>query len=417
MSRTPPDVRGSFADRWTAITTVTPYGSRRFIDRRGSCLNFVGNAISREPTPTQDYTRIKIGDVGFVRCGQFHLLFSAGSPLGERQLGRDVPDKFEPLNVGTPVSGEPRKPDCLRTSTVRHIGAGLGTTEFISRYVPSLGTPSTSFSKNAPPRLLERRVSFSFDLTGDCGAALVTMYPTRSEDCHEQSEREFAAYTERHYESWVDFSRRKHGGANVHPFLVSGFDMTKNFAIMAYLRDGTSQRGDFRDFPMFGSTFASFEGTWRANLTPYTNHGPHQRAIHTSPSHSEDAGSLANEYDQCVFIRYYTMRTRGWWMVFRKKLVQVDTGLRGPGSGDNRGDTSPGPTTRSSGGSSTTGGGNSLEGQKGPTTGGTDSEPDVVVQDSQDVRSLPCFLFSTLIFAFRMRDMTFGISLQITYSR
>ena len=104
-------------------------------------------------------------------------------------------------------------------------------------------------------------------------------------------------------------------------------------------------------------------------------------------------------------------------MVFRKKLVQVGAGPRGPGSGNNRGDTSPRPTTLPSGGSSTTGSGNALKGQKGPTTGGTDSEPDVAVQNSQDVQSSPCPLFSTLTFAFRMRDMTFGMSSQITYSR
>ena len=78
----------------------------------------------REPAPT-DYTRINIGDVGFICRGQFHLLFSAGSPLGERRR-EDVTTTFEPLTVGNLVRGQPRLPGCLRTDTIREVGAGLG---------------------------------------------------------------------------------------------------------------------------------------------------------------------------------------------------------------------------------------------------------------------------------------------------
>ena len=102
-------------------------------------------AISREPAPTRTYTRISIGDVGFIRRGQFHLLFSAGSPLGERKLGDDVPPTFEALSVGIPEPLQPRMPGCLRTDTVREIGAGLGTTVSHTPYVLSLRPPSTYF--------------------------------------------------------------------------------------------------------------------------------------------------------------------------------------------------------------------------------------------------------------------------------
>ena len=79
----------------------------------------------REPAPT-NYTRVDIGDVGFIRRGQFHLLFSAGSPLGERLLGEDVPATFEQLVVGNLVHGQPRTPGCLHTDTIKEVGAGLG---------------------------------------------------------------------------------------------------------------------------------------------------------------------------------------------------------------------------------------------------------------------------------------------------
>ena len=82
------------------------------------CLS-IDTAISdsrcREPAPTSQYTHVSIGDVGFIRGGRFHLLFSAGSPLGERERGVDVPSTFEQLTVGTPESNQPRRPGCVGT--------------------------------------------------------------------------------------------------------------------------------------------------------------------------------------------------------------------------------------------------------------------------------------------------------------
>ena len=92
---------------------------------------------SREPSPTIRCPRINIGDVGFIRRGKFHLLFSAGCPLGDRQLGDDVPTTFEPLDVGTLDSSQPRKPGCLHTESVRRIETGLGVATSASLYAPS----------------------------------------------------------------------------------------------------------------------------------------------------------------------------------------------------------------------------------------------------------------------------------------
>ena len=86
------------------------------------------NSISqnlREPAPT-NYTRISIGDVGFTRDGQFHLLFSAGSPLGTRRPGIDVPEMFEELDIGTPAYKQPRLPGCICTDTVQELGNNPG---------------------------------------------------------------------------------------------------------------------------------------------------------------------------------------------------------------------------------------------------------------------------------------------------
>jgi len=142
---------------------VTP-----FIDCCGWYLKICKPTISREPAPARSYTRINIGDVGFIHRGQFHLLDSA-----------------------------------------------------------------------------------------------------------------FEAYTVRHYESWVAFARHKQYGNNVHPVLVSGVNMTRDFAMVAYSNRSTSQEpGPTIPVPMFASTSTSFRGTWRIRYLAHTNHGPQK----SSPS-------------------------------------------------------------------------------------------------------------------------------------
>ena len=78
------------------------------------------------PGPIYSYRRVRPGDVGYTRRGRFHLLSSAGTPLGSRELGTDVPHTFEPLDVGPIIPGEVHSPGYLRTNTVRQIGVDAG---------------------------------------------------------------------------------------------------------------------------------------------------------------------------------------------------------------------------------------------------------------------------------------------------
>ena len=73
-------------------------------------LLFLKSKHPREPAPIYSYKRVQPGDVGYIRRGRFHLLFSAGCPLGSRRLGVEVPDTFEPLDVGRLIYGQPRLP-------------------------------------------------------------------------------------------------------------------------------------------------------------------------------------------------------------------------------------------------------------------------------------------------------------------
>ncbi|KAF9644223.1 hypothetical protein BDM02DRAFT_1055091 [Thelephora ganbajun] len=346
---------------------VMPYGSTSFRSREWYLM--IWNPItSRQPAPTSDYTCINIGDVGFIRRGRFHLMFSAGSPLGQRQLGEDVPITFEQLNVGPLVSDEPRLSGCLRTPTVRPIGADLVDATFT-------------------PLSLEHNINFLFDLTGDRGAALVTRYSTYRKDC--LLETAFETYTKCHYESWVAFARDKLYGNDIELVLVSGVDMTRDFAMVAYSNEGTLGPNPATTFPMFASASASFRGTWRARCLPHTNHGPQQRSpppsehtIYSRPSQLGNAGGSTNEFNQCVFIRYYTMRSRKRWaMFFQTELMRASAGPHDLGSGDNGGDAYPELTVQY-GAEPTASGDEDLGGEWGPIDDGTDSDPDIVIQNA-----------------------------------
>jgi len=122
------------------------------------------HATFREPAPIHSYKRVRLGDVGYVRRGRFHLLFSAGCPLGERQLGIDVPLAFKPLSAGLIVYSQPRLPGHLSTSTVQETGVGLGASASPVPYVLSVASTSCSTS-HVHSRMLEPGVSISFELT------------------------------------------------------------------------------------------------------------------------------------------------------------------------------------------------------------------------------------------------------------
>ena len=72
---------------------------------------------AREPVPAVSLKPTQVGDMGYIRRGHFHLLFSAGCPLDERQRGVDVPLTFEPLSVEPTVySQAPANLGCLAVS-------------------------------------------------------------------------------------------------------------------------------------------------------------------------------------------------------------------------------------------------------------------------------------------------------------
>ena len=121
---------------------------------------------TREPAPLPYFKRIQLGDVGYIRRGCFHLLFSACSPLDGIQLGVNVPHTFNQLDVGPIFNTQPRLPGCLSTNTVLKTRARIRVLMDPVPYARSV--PSVFFrTLDVCSRTLELGPSISLRVTGD----------------------------------------------------------------------------------------------------------------------------------------------------------------------------------------------------------------------------------------------------------
>ena len=242
-------------------------------------------------------------------------------------------------------------------------------------------------------RTLEPGVSISFELMEKHGAALVTKYRTYREDV--ELESTFKTYTKRHYDSWVTFAYNIGHGDNIKPVLVTGVDMTRDFAMIAYSNDSSRLTSKFTiSAPMVGSSSASAWGTWRTEGLVHTNCGPQlcstPSSTQTIASGNSDTETVPDEYNQCVFVRYYTMRKRA--LMF-PTVIKAAAGPHDLGSGGRDDDELPEAEMQF----------DSQEDLDTATSlpdddGGNDrssatsigSESDIVVYNASAVRSLPC---------------------------
>ena len=354
---------------------------------------FCLSVTAREPAPLDYFKRIQLGDVGYVRRGCFHVLFSAGCPLGERQLGVDVPPTFQPLSVGPIINTQPRLPGYLSTNTVQETGVGLGASMCAVPYVRSVGSVSSS-DPDVYYRMLEPGFNVSFQLSEKQGAALVTKYPTYREDI--QREQIFEEYTKRHYDSWVAFSREAGHGNDIKPVLVTGVDMTRDFAMMSYSNNGVRLKSEFTaSIPGVASASVSAWGTWRTEGLVHTNCGPQlcrppssTQATDSTSSDNSRTEVVLDEYNQCVFVRYYTVRKRP---LLVPKVIRASAGPHDLGPGDRDDEESPLEVkSGSDSGSDIT---SSLFDDDGNDDRGSatsiDSEPGVVIHNTTAVRLLP----------------------------
>ena len=175
--------------------------------------------------------------------------------------------------------------------------------------------------------LLEPGSGISFQLTGGQGAALLTKHPTYREDV--KLGRTFEEYTKTHYDSWVEFARECGHPKDVKPIIITGVDMTRDFAMIAYSNNGNELTAEFTTS---APGAASPWGRWRTRGMVHTNCGPQPSRPPSGNSHTE---TVSNEYHQCVFIRYYTVRKR----LGIPRVIKAAAGPHdlGPGDRNNEG--------------------------------------------------------------------------------
>jgi len=303
------------------------------------------------------------------------LLFSAGCSAEGKELGVDVPRTFKQLDVGQTFTTEPRPPGHLSTNTVRQIRDRPRAS--IYPYVCSVtSVPSeTSYVRSS---LLEPGSSISFQLTGNQGAALLTKYPIYREDV--QLERTFKEYAKEHYDSWVTFARDRGHPDDIKPVLVTGVDMTRDFAMMTYSKDDNDLTVGFT---ISAPGITSPWGAWRTPGVIYTNCGPQPRR---SPIEDSRMGTDSDEYNQCLFVRYYTMRKRLWI----PRVIKAGAGPHnlGPGSPESGGGSPLEAQPNSDSGSDAVSSAFGDGGDGGGSITSVHSEEDVIVHNTTTVQTL-----------------------------
>ena len=348
-----------------------------FVARFSPVYPVLMHAITREPAPLPDFERIQPGDVGYILRGCFHLLFSAGHPLDGRQLGFDVPHTFKQLDVGPTFNTQPRLPGHLSTEAVRELPARASARAQMYPCVRSFA-PIPPRTSDVCTRMLEPGSSISFQLAGGQGAALLTKHSTYREDI--RLGRSFEEYTKTHYDSWVAFARERGYPNDIKPVLVTGVDMTRDFAMISYSNDGNDLMAEFTtSAPGVTSPW----GTWRAPGVVHTNCGPQPSRPPSGNSHSE---AVSDGYHQCVFIRYYTVRKR----LGIPRVIKAAAGPHDLGPGSHGDGESSFEVERSSDSDSDIA--QSLiddDGDDGMSSvTSIDSEPDIVMHNTTPVRSL-----------------------------
>ena len=237
--------------------------------------------------------------------------------------------------------------------------------------------------------MLEPGRSIPFRLSQGHGAILVTKYPTLREDI--QRTGTFEKYIKEHYTSWVEFASAT-GHGNINPILVTGIDRTKDFAMISYSNDDGDDDDMRSEFITSVPGEASAWGSWNttgfvhANCGPQLYFPPSTRTPSSTPSGSNDVEPVSDEYDQSVFVRYYTMRKR----LGIPKVIKAGAGYHdlGPGSREDEAlsevesQFSPDPGSDTAFDLCGDYGGNG-----GSSVTSIESEPDILIHNTTTVRS------------------------------
>ena len=209
------------------------------------------------------------GYVGYISDGGFHFLFDAGTESGSGEHNADLPPDFERLEVG-PIKRRTRLPGCLHTATIRRIGTDGGDPPSILGCVCTFPGWFVAVPLIYHHRPMEPGANMNFELAGRQGVALITDHMTYREDIERRGKAD--SHAKKYFDSWVNFAREKGHGDDAKPIFVTGVDLTKRFALIAYPDIENSLRCKF-SVGAPGSAALPVWGTWDADGLIHKNSG------------------------------------------------------------------------------------------------------------------------------------------------
>ena len=131
----------------------------------------------------------------------------------------------------------------------------------------------------------------------------MTKYPIVKEDTEALgTSRE---YVKSHHSAWVKFAKSRSNDSTRVVF-VTGVDRTKDWAVMTYSKTG-HDNVTLRFNVTGGDTSATAWGSWELESGAVSGNCGPWVPIPSTP------GVLWDDYNQCVFVRYYCMQSSSLW--------------------------------------------------------------------------------------------------------
>jgi hypothetical protein len=188
--------------------------------------------------------------------------------------------------------------------------------------------------------MLSAGAEFAFNASRSAGACLITRFKTISKDA------EFVGHLRlsflRNYKSWLAFAQERDPDIQLSDLrLVTGIDLTKDWAMLAYSENNNDFTASFQvsDPAQAGSAGLSAWGSWKASTSVHNNWGPQEVDEESDGGRQpvtdsqDSAGQSASGFTQCVFYRGYRMRTRGLGKLW-PDVMKAAAGPEDLGSGE-----------------------------------------------------------------------------------
>lgn len=156
-------------------------------------------------------------------------------------------------------------------------------------------------------------MGYRFSCAQDQGALLILKAPASQEVVHPN--RAFQDYMRAHHDTWCEFAKAR--GLDIEPdhiILVRGWVKTTEWAVAAFTDSGSNHEVNF-DAQAGPFAKASFSVSYSSAVSMSIEHrtGPVRPVREPRASYGADEHEFDVSQNQCVFLSYYEMRTRGFW--------------------------------------------------------------------------------------------------------